>query len=96
MKRVILRNFFCFYRLSTSYGRPGSKWNYSFDPCSPFSMPENPNEGFGDKCLSVAVSDFLKLYNVLHYNVPRYTCTVVFNIKQPSHGSQIDYFAICL
>ena len=47
------------YRLTTSFGRPGSKWNYSFDPCSPFSMPENPNQGFGDKCLSVAVSENL-------------------------------------
>lgn len=54
-------------RLSTSYGRSGSKWNYSFDPCSPFSMPENPNEGFGDKCLSVAICKYAEQNKRMFY-----------------------------
>ena len=30
----------------------------------------------------------------LHYNTPHYNA--VFNITRPCHGSQNDYFAICL
>ena len=29
-----------------------------------------------------------------HYNPPHYNA--VFNITRPCHGSQVDYFAICL
>ena len=29
-----------------------------------------------------------------HYNAPHYNA--VFNITRPCHGSQVDYFAICL
>ena len=29
-----------------------------------------------------------------HYNAPHYDA--VFNITRPCHGSQVDYFAICL
>ena len=29
-----------------------------------------------------------------HYNTPHYSA--VFNITRPCHGSEIDYFAICL
>ena len=29
-----------------------------------------------------------------HYNAPHYSA--VFNITRPCHGSQINYFAICL
>lgn len=30
-------------------------WNYTFNPCDEFSLPENRVEGFGDKCLAVAL-----------------------------------------
>ena len=29
-----------------------------------------------------------------HYNAPHYNA--VFNITRPCHGSQVEYFAICL
>ena len=29
-----------------------------------------------------------------HYNIPHYNA--IFNIIRPCHGSQIDYFTICL
>ena len=53
---VYLNLWYLFSSLTTSFGKPGAIWNYSFNPCVPFTMPENPNEGFGDKCLSVSVS----------------------------------------
>lgn len=53
--------------LTTSFGKPGAIWNYSFDPCIPFSMPENPNDGFGDKCLSVAICKYAEQNRRMYY-----------------------------
>lgn len=30
-------------------------WTYTFDPCMSFNLPQDPNDGFGDKCRYVTV-----------------------------------------
>lgn len=53
--------------LTASYGKPGAIWNYRYDPCTPFSMPVNPKDGFGDKCWKVALCKYAEQNKRMHY-----------------------------
>lgn len=77
-------------RLTTSFGRPGSKWNYSFDPCSPFSMPENPNQGFGDKCLSVAICKYAEQNKRMYYYTLGFHAQVDVEVQTDKKKNRTD------
>ncbi|XP_052761083.1 fibroblast growth factor receptor-like [Mya arenaria] len=72
--------------LEAQLGDGRDVWNYTFNPCFPFTRPENIDEGFGDKCIGVALCKHKidkKSDRGYYYNLG-YKDQASFDIKTPS------------